>query len=1004
MLDDGADLDQAVDTDGVMNHLTRLPLDSRAFKDHTLEAEEERQAEAHFMRSSDEDPDGVAIDTRWLRPGDLVELEFKTKETESIVAVFVRASGMFGQFFTMHGRWVYLLDRWIQYSVPGWISTDLIDPIIPYLPESKTIEEIEELAEQSYMEDLAVPRSAAAPLISKMVQFHTESLEMYRRHASVLDDAHKILSHDTDLRYGSLTSAATTLLNVPRQQLSDTALFTVRKALARAGFGFNVDARSHRMTGYIQIRSKQQVSMVSQVRGWIRDWQDDLARRVATGKQGGARAGGANRTSETATYIYSFLEKAKAIVMKSREDRDMTPYGNIGPSKKRFPITSEQGSLKITLEEQFNWQDWLIIRFLETWACVNGFLGFPRLQSLPPLLLQAMGLYTQVPLSTSTGILFLQEIGTLMPHENRVRFDEHLLLPTSQHSKPLQQLQSTLAQMGSQKSHHFADSMKDIRHDWQDLPVYCVDKIDAHEIDDGISIERAGSDQWWVHVHIANPTAFFGPEHQLARMARHMGETIYLPERAHAMLPAWVSDYHFSLGKDRPCLTFSVKMDLEGNTLDQRVRAGIVRNVVRLTPEEVGEAIGAQSHPEDKVVVTIGGEVPAKPQRKNPVHSLPSSHAEALKTLYHLADKRKEIRKRAGGIFFDMQRPDVEVWASWKGPGLGWEHPYRKGARRVEGDPIIRVTTKKTVNWFQPVGASANVLVQEFMLLACDTAGSWCAQRQIPALFRGSVKRPDTIDSATFVRDVLEPAAKESSDGIPPLHLGIAHLQTLGGTTLQTTPFRHRLLGLDSYCKATSPLRRYADMILHWQIEAGLREEARTGRSLITNDAKADRSFLPFSHRSLSAIMLGLQPRERLITSAKAAGQNFWITMLLFRAFHFNEGPLPFYTKAFPTNPDGTTKPLMRVFLSSVALNDRFSVSGICLDLSIQTTMLRPERCGLEPAQHGDVWECEIEEVNVYRRGVTARPVRLAHREERQVPDEYRVGNLRHTKSRTQQA
>ena len=961
------DFDRDPDMGETSNNLTRLPDAGMSMRSRDQQEEEERQALTHFMHSPTDDLDSPPTDSRFLKTGDLVELEFPRSERDSLIAVFVRRLGYYTQFFTMHGRWVHVPERTVQYSIPGWVSPSLVEPLLKYLPEPESQSEMDELRNLAYMEDLSVPREVAAPLVSRMVQFHTESQEIYRRYAGTLDNAHNILAHDSDLRYGSLLSAATTLLKMPADKLPVTALFTIRKALSHAGFAFNIDRRSHRLTGYLQIRSKEQVQMVEQVRNWLREWQDDMAINSALEADQQPK----RRSSRGAHYVYSFLEKARNIVMKSRQNRDANAkYGNVGPSKQRFPITPDSDSVRVRADTQFTEQDTHLVRFIEAWACSNMYVGLPRIESLPPLLLQATGLYPDAELLPPTGFVFLQELGTIMPYENRVRFDQHLLLPSSQHSKPLQNLMASLMEM--QHNIKFTDSMAQLRHDWGNMPVYCIDAASAHEIDDGLSIERAGTEEWWVHVHIANPTAFFERDHPLAKMARHMGESIYMPERTYMMLPRWVTTRHFSLGKDRPCLTFSAKLDGQGRTRDHKITSGIVRNVMRLTPDEVGKALQVDVDQQgQEIKMTVGGEPPPPRPRKSMLEFVTQAQVEELKVLQRLAEKRSDIRRAAGGVFFDMHHPDIAVWQQYNSSGLAWDHPHRKGARTVEGDPVIQLTTRGLRNWFSPQEDVVDVTVREMMLLACETAASWCAERQIPSIFRGTVRKPDQPDPDKYLKEVLEPAAQKMPRGEYPMHLGLAYIQALGSTALTTRPMPHKVLGLDCYGKVTSPLRRYGDMIVHWQIEAALREEAKRNKSLITQDRRADRSFLPFSNSVLSTIMLGLQPREFMIARSKAYAENFWTNMLLYRAFHYNECELPFSTAP------GDGKPLSRVFISTDQMTNYFTLGCLNIDLNLQATMWRPERLGLEPTGRGDVWEVEVDFVDVYRRTMMFKPVRL---------------------------
>ena len=108
-------------------------------------------------------------------------------------------------------------------------------------------------------------------------------------------------------------------------------------------------------------------------------------------------------------------------------------------------------------------------------------------------------------------------------------------------------------------------------------------------------------------------------------------------------------------------------------------------------------------------------------------------------------------------------------------------------------------------------------------------------------MYRGTSQGSAPFNVEKFFDEILEPARQQSEDGAYPMHLGLLYFKQLGRTVLSTEPLKHRVLGMDHYCKVTSPLRRYGDMILHWQIEAALREEARTGRNLVTQDKGADR-------------------------------------------------------------------------------------------------------------------------------------------------------------------
>lgn len=952
------------------NNLTRLP--DSSFSRRSEEQEEQQEEYERLLGGGREGFDGsVGDDGRFLKMGDLVEIENPHSERESVLAVYVQKmqSGD-AQFLNMQGRWMHVSDRAVQYSISGWISPKLVEPLLKHLPKPDE-PNLDALRDKAYVEDLSVPRELAGPLISRLVQFHNETQDIYRRHSSRLDDAHNLLAHETDLRYGSLTSAATTLLKMPSDKITLAGLYTVRKALTNGGYAFNIDRRSHRLTGYMQIRSKDQVRMIDQVRGWLRAWQDDLAITAGT-KPSRLK----NHTPQKgAQIVYSFLDKARKIVTENRKNRQPTEAHTVSISKVRLPITEDSDCVRSTSAQVFTDEESEIVRFLESWCCSNSFFGLPRLSSLPPLLVQATGLYKDVEnISNWTGYMFLQEMGTIMPYDNRIRFDQHLLLPSSQHSKPLQNLMTSLLQMG--KNHDFTDSMAGLRHDWKDLPVYCIDDAGAHEIDDGISVEPAGvgpggQEQHWLHVHVANPTAFFSRDHPMAKMARHMGESIYMPERTYMMLPRWATKAHFSLQKDRPCLTFSAKISGEAELLDLKVTPGIIRNIVSLTPSEVDEVITGSVKPSQAKTYTVGGQPPPRPERVSKVPSLEERNRRELGILKEIGIKRGQLRERQGGFHFNRPNFDFSVWQSWKRQGLSWDHPYRKGIRRVEGDPVVSLRTTPMENWFASSEDSpASKLVRESMLFACEIAARWCAERQVPIVYRGTVDVPGT-NRERFWNQHVQPRRRE--DGSLPMHVGIEWLQQ-SRTVLSTEPAPHSLLGQTHYSKATSPLRRYGDMILHWQIEAALREEAKTGKSLVVSPGeKVNRSFLPFSKQVLETIILGLQPRENVITKTKAYAEQFWAAMLVFRK-HFQQDGEPF--------PFGTRESPMKLFIHSPNSIQKSGIFGLSLDLGLSATMQRPEQVGFtEPVMNGDVWEAAFESVDVYRRTILCTPIRLVGRE-----------------------
>ena len=976
--------DLGIEGDTVSNSFGGLPepAENRA---RVREMEAERETADSLWTSSD---DGlVTHDSLYgVQMGDLVELHVHTASADGMLGVFVRRIGREAQLLTIEGRWCHALPSQIHYTVSSWVSPSLVRPLLDYAPSAEQATNRRETRERAEMEDISTPREISGPLLKRMTQFQAESDEIYRKHSSALDNAHAALAHPTDLRHASLISIARRLLNIRTEDIDATAIFTVRKALSHAGFGFTMDTFTHRLTGHVQIRSEAQCKMVENVRRWIRAWQETSAEPL-------------NTTSKDANTVSTFLREARQIVLRSRKDRAPTRCGNVGPSQKRYPISDDGGSMRIKPQSYFNEESLEIIRFLEAWCCSRMFTDLTLILSLPPLLLRATGLYPGHQYSQATGILFLQELGAILPFENTARHDQHLLLPESHHSKPLQKLVTAVADL--EKAPGLHDSMRDLRHDWGELPVYCIDSASAREIDDGLSIEAAGVDKWWVHIHVANPTAFFHPGHNLAKMARHMGSTVYLPEQTYPMLPRWASEQHFSLKANRPCLTFSAKINANtGNWEDSKIQPGIVRNVLKLSRKDVAEALGmAEPFNFEPKSIVVGG-IPPSFQETNPITDRPNSTMiRELSTLIHLSTKSHQKRGAAGALLLYKPENEISVWQDASMLGLKTCPLFEGGLKHVEGDPIIRLQTSGMTDWLVPVGPTVSAMVSEFMVMACHVAATWCTERNMPAIYNGIVDKTSGHTPQTYLQEVLEPARRKWGSTPYLNHLSLQYLRCFGSATMSATPVNNSLIGLDQYTKVTSPLRRYGDMIMHWQIEAALREESRLGKSLVTNKHTSRENFLPFPKQALNTIMLGLRARDVFVKRSTRNSSRFWISQLLFRAIYFRETELPLAINTNPSSevlepvithatPGSTYSPqyyLTNIFIvgsghKEISLDDH-QVPGVMTELDFENTiMIPPQKLGLEMAKVGDVWECEIVTLHLYNKQVIVRPRRLVHR------------------------
>jgi hypothetical protein len=936
----------------IQNGLSKL---SSGFK-----ADEDANASEWDGGLDDEGEELITIGL-FLKPGDVVELSQAGREP--VLAVFVQQLNNDSQFFSVNGRWTHSALARVAFAIPGCIDPALLQPLLPYLPTTPSM--------ANPKGEVHVPREFAASILTTLERMTDEAEQIYRTNAPVLDTAYAVLADTARTRMMTLTQIAKTLLarNDPTWVPSAAALLAVRKALNHNEFRFRSDIRSHRLTNVFAIRPKSDVEVVETVHEWIREYREYLASSI------GHSQDSARIRSKGAGYIIDFLEKARRLIARSREYRDPN-LGGVGPSNTRLLAQDESSGLQVTWGEPFTSTDKQIINLLQAWVLTGQFKAMAGLHAACASLILATECYksdiykaTGTPdqslgnMKPATGLLFLQEIGVLSPHENRAIFDEQLMLPTVRLSRNLELL-NTKAEL-TRKNPDFRDSMADLRRDWGSTTVFCIDDAGALEIDDGISVERVnGSEnEFWLHVHVANPTAFFDKTHTLSGLAAHMTETVYTPERSFPMLPSWATQGYFSLDRNRPVITFSSRIDDTGQVLETRIQNGIVRNVVSITPAEVATILGDPNMVKSQTRrLVVGGEIVGGKER--PLPSISPSQLQDLRDLFTAAQALWERRKAAGGVRFAAGSAVVRVFETTNKPGLTWNSPSLERARLIHGDPIIELTNVIPEGYVASTIGAKNI-VEEMMMLAGQTAATWCTERNIPVMFRGTIDPPDRGELSS---EELQRLAQSyfAQHGKVSLDLTMRYGKSLGRAIAHSSPLPHKIIGVPGYVKVTSPLRRFSDMIAHWQIEAAIRYEARSGKKFdATNTSISPHSVLPFSQRQMQESIVTLSPRERIISTTKRDSTQFWSAQAFLRALLYKEAALP---------------EVFQYWVRIVQDGPNVAWRGTIGDLPEYG--LKASMDATADVKEGDEWEVTLDKVDVYNRSIFVKPVRRLSRVE----------------------
>ncbi|KAG9027369.1 hypothetical protein FRB95_007830 [Tulasnella sp. JGI-2019a] len=355
----------------------------------------------------------------------------------------------------------------------------------------------------------------------------------------------------------------------------------------------------------------------------------------------------------------------------------------------------------------------------------------------------------------------------------------------------------------------YGDGVDHVRHDWGDLQVHVIDDILAEELDDGISIEEAGDGSYWLHVHIADPTALLRPHSALAQAAEERGTTLYLSDGTYPMLPKSLAN-SFSLssaaGPDNspmPVMTFSAKIDKQGRLVDYNARPAFVRNIKTLQYDQVDSILGIQRPTSQFWQDT---RLPENSGESGGVNAITASDVAILKRLMAVAGISERHRIQSGAC--------VTGWSNAGNVSMEPRHvpvPPFPPTVPIHYRGFPSVTVQPPVEFSVKTGGGSRSIVGEIMGIACRAAGSVARDRGIPVIFRYT--KIENLEALGSSRD------PETGSVTP----GPEFRQLLHRSGLSSSPATIDWLGVkEPYSRVTSPLRRYGDLINHWQLKASI--------------------------------------------------------------------------------------------------------------------------------------------------------------------------------------
>jgi len=351
------------------------------------------------------------------------------------------------------------------------------------------------------------------------------------------------------------------------------------------------------------------------------------------------------------------------------------------------------------------------------------------------------------------------------------------------------------------------------RIDFRNKIVFTIDPDDAKDFDDALSIEQIENGNFSVGIHIADVSNYVTPHSEIDKQARIRGNSVYFVGKVIPMLPEKLSNNVCSLVPSEDRLTYSVIAELtpRGKLVDYEIAKTVINSKRRFTYDEA-----------QKIIETGEGD-----------------YSKEVLSLNKLARTLRKKRMREGSIEFHTAEVKFEL---------------------DENGTPVRIFKKEQ--------KESNMLVEEFMLLANQVVA-----KHVGFPKRGDVKPfvyrvhdlPDSekiIEFSKFVKSLgytFNPDSSSKSNEFQRLIdkakgteeesvINELAIRSMAKAVYSINNIGHYGLGFKYYSHFTSPIRRYADLMVHRLIFQYVTKKGATKYSLKTLDEISD--HISFTERN----------------------------------------------------------------------------------------------------------------------------------------------------------
>ena len=321
------------------------------------------------------------------------------------------------------------------------------------------------------------------------------------------------------------------------------------------------------------------------------------------------------------------------------------------------------------------------------------------------------------------------------------------------------------------------------RKDLTKLPIITIDGADAKDLDDAVYVEKLENGNYKLIVAIADVSHYVKKDTVLDLEARHRGNSVYLVDRVLPMFPKEISNGICSLNEKEEKLTFSCEMeiDLKGDVVNYEVYKSVIKSVHRMTYKDVNAILDG-----DKDLINEYSDI-----------------YEMLKQMLELSKILRAKKFTRGSIDFEL--PELKV--------------------------ILDEDNNKVEKILLRDRGEGEKIIEDFMIAANETVAERIYWLELASIYR-THEKPDR-EKIVVLNEILakfgykipnfdnlhpkqfQEIIERSKDKETSMLVHKTILRALKQARYTVEDIGHFGLSSSHYTHFTSPIRRYADLMVH---------------------------------------------------------------------------------------------------------------------------------------------------------------------------------------------